>query len=112
MIINKDGKYFRKFTPKELFTEYIYSIMKQKKDFMVFQNNNQILIDDEVDEWNMVNGITNPAERLIYHCVGNDFYVVNYTESITNVTVPLGLLEKSYEDFIKQCEEDVDYTME
>lgn len=106
-MINKNGMYFKKFTPKQLFTEYIYSLMKQEKNFMVFPDNKQVLIDEEVDEWNMVNGITDPTERLIYHRVGNDVYVVNYTEGITTVMVPVGLLEKSYDDFIKQCEEDV-----
>lgn len=111
MIKENNGMYFKKFTPEQLFTEYIYSLMKQKKDFMVFPDNNQILINEEVDEWNKVNGITDPTERLLYHRVGNDGYVVNYTEAITNVMVPVELLEKSYDDFIKQCEEDVKYRM-
>ena len=110
-MINKNGTYFKKFAPKQLFTEYIYSLMKQKKNFMVFPDNKQVLIDEEVDEWNMVNGITDSTERLIYHRVGNDGYVVNYTEGITTVMVPVGLIEKSYDDFIKQCEEDVNYRM-
>lgn len=111
-MIIENGKYFRKFTPKELFTEYIYSLMKQKNDFMVFQDNNQILIGEEIDEWCIVNGIINPTERLIYHYLHDDGYVISYTEAITNVTVPIGLLEKSYDDFIKQCEEDVKFRME
>ena len=110
-MINKSGKYFRKFTPSELFTEYIFDLMKQRKEFMVFTDNNQILIDDEMDEWNLVNGITNPTERLIYHCI-NDEYVISHTDSITNVMVPYGLFEISYEDYIKQCEEDVQWRIE
>lgn len=109
MIINQDGKYFRKFAPKELFTEFIFALMINGKSFMVFPNNNQILIDDEVDEWNAANGITDPTERLIYHKFGDDGYVVSYTEAITNVTVPAGMLDWNYEEFIKQCEEDVKY---
>ena len=105
MIVTK-GKYFRKFTPRELFTEYIYSLMKQKKDFMVFTDNNQVLIGHEICEWINVNGILNSTERVLYHLVSNG-YVVHYTEAITSVTVPFGLLEKNYEDFIKQCEEDL-----
>ena len=107
----KDGTYFRKFTPKQLFTEYIYSLMKQKKEVMVFPDNNQILIGDEIDEWNKENGILNTTERLIYHSF-TDGYVISHTESITNVMVPIGLLEKNYDDFIKQCEEDVKWRME
>ena len=110
-MFNKNGTYFRKFAPRELFTEYILTLMKQHKDFMVFPDNNQILIEDEVDEWNKVNGITDPTERLIYHGIDSG-YVVHHTESITNVLVPKGLLKKSYDEFIAQCEEDVQWRME
>lgn len=105
-------KYFRKFEPEEIFTEYIFSLMKQRKDLMVFVDNNQVLIDEEIDEWNKVNGITNKTERLMYHCFGNDGYVVNYTEGITNVTAPFDTLEMSYEEFIKQCKEDLKSRLE
>lgn len=108
----EDWKYFKKFKPKELFTEYIYSLMQNGKDFMFFPNNNQILIDDEVDEWNKVNGITNLTERVLYHKFGDDGYVINYTDAITNVTVPAGMLDWNYEEFIKQCEEDVVYRID
>ena len=111
MSINTNGKLFRKFTVSEVFTNYIYELMKQGKRFIVFPDNNQILIEDEVDEFYNIHGIVNQFERLMYHQYRNEGYVVHYSDAPTTVTIPLGLLEKSYEDFIQQCEADVNYRM-
>lgn len=106
-MITMNGKLFRKFTPREVFTNYIYELMKQGKEIMVFLDNNQILIDDEIEEWYMIHNLLDETERLLYHNIGNQTYRVHYVRYPTNVYVPFELLEKSYEDFIKQCEEDV-----
>ena len=100
-----ERKFFKKFTTEELFTEFIYELMIKRKTFMVFPDNQQILIDDDVDEWNKVNGILDTTERLIYHPVKNG-YVVTYTESILTVTIPFGLLDMGYEEFIQITNED------
>lgn len=95
---------------KELFTEYIFSLMKQKKSFMVFPNNKQILIEDEIDEWNKIHGLTNETDRILYHCVNgkNVGYVVHPTKFISDITVPFDLLEKDYNEFIKQAKIDLE----
>lgn len=97
---------------KELFTEYIFSLMKQKKNFMVFPDNKQILIEDEVDEWNKTHGLTNETERILYAYIidknKNDGYVIHPTKFITDMTVPFDLIEKNYNDFIKQVKIDLE----
>lgn len=110
-MININGKYFRKFTPRELFTEYIFSIMKQGKTFMMFPDNKQILIEEEVDEWNRIHGFMDDTERIMYHQYGTEGYIAHYSSEITNVFVPLEMLKWSYERFISQCEEDVNYRL-
>ena len=100
---------------EELFTEYILSLMKQKKNFMVFPDNKQILIKDEVDEWNKTHGLTNETERILYHCVyvknilGYVIgYVIHPTKFISDITVPFNLIEKNYNEFIEQAKKDLE----
>ena len=100
-----ERKFFRKFTTEELFTEFIYALMVNRRTFMVFPDNKQILIDDEVDKWIKENGIMNETERLIYHPITKG-YVINHTASIINVAVPFGLIDMGYEEFIKITKED------
>jgi hypothetical protein len=103
-------KWFNKFTTEELFTKYIHSLMQQGKAFMVFPDNKQILIEEEVDEWNKVNGITNDTPRILYHHTttsnGNG-YVVHYTEDITSVLVPDDVINMNYEDFVIRANADL-----
>ena len=89
-----------------MFTEYIHELMLQKKDFMVFLNNNQILVEDEVTEWNDIHGFTNETERVMYHYVYDEdetktHYRVKHTNSITTLLIPTFCIPKNYEDFIK-----------
>ena len=98
-------EFFRKFAAEELFTEYIFELMKARKSFMVFVDNKQVLVDEEVDEWNIVNGILNSTERLIYHPLSNG-YVVTHTGSITNVLTPFDAMKNGYEEFIKSTNEE------
>lgn len=110
-MLNTNGKLFRKFATRDVFTEYIYSLMKRGERFMVFPDNNQILIDEELDEWNKVNGLLDTTERLLYHKV-RDGYVIHCANNPTNILVHIRLLEKNYEDFILQVEEDLNFKME
>ena len=94
------------YSPK-IFTEYIHKLMLQKKDFMVFPDNNQILIEDEVTEWNNIHGLTNDTERIMYHYVYDEdetkaHYRVKHTNSITTLLIPTSFIAKKYEDFIKE----------
>ena len=91
----------------KMFTEYIHELMLQKKDFMVFPNNEQILVEDEVTEWNNIHGLTNDTERIMYHYVYDEdktkaHYRVKHTNSITTLLIPTSSIAKKYEDFIKK----------
>ena len=110
-MIKVNGKYFRKFAPVELFTEYIFSLMKEGKMFMMFTDNKQVLVEEEVDEWNKVNGITNDTERTLYHQYGDKGYIVHHSSELTSVFVPIEMLKWNYDNFIKQCEKDVCISM-
>lgn len=99
------------YSVEDLFTEYIFSLMKQKKNFMVFPDNKQILIEDEVDEWNKNHGLTDETERILYHYIFDktyEGYVVNSIGSITNIIVPFNGIEKDYNEFIEQVKKDLE----
>ena len=90
----------------KMFTEYIHELMLQKKDFMVFPDNNQILVENEVTEWNNVHGLTNDTERIMCHYVYDtdktkELYRIKHTNAITTLLIPTSCIPKSYEDFIK-----------
>lgn len=90
----------------KMFTEYIHELMLQKKDFMVFPDNNQILVEDEVTEWNNIHGLTNDTERIMYHYVYDEdetkaHYRVKHTNSITTLLMPTICIPINYEDFIR-----------
>ena len=89
----------------KMFTEYIHELMLQKKDFMVFLNNNQILVEDEVTEWNDIHGFTNETERVMYHYVYDkdetkEHYRIKHTHSITTLLIPMLSIVNNYEEFI------------
>ena len=102
----KQGKCLGHFTPEEVFTEYIYSLMKEKKDFMVFPEGKQILIGEEIDEWNKVHGLINKTGRIIYHCL-EDGYTIKYTNFLGNILLPFCVLDMKYEDFLEQAIRDL-----
>ena len=106
-----NGKFFREFTARELYTEYIFSLMKEKKEFMVFPDNKQVLIEEEMEEWIDTHDFLDPTPRLFYKkfCDG---YIVRYANAITNVFVPEWELQGNYEEFIKQTEEDMGWRIE
>ena len=59
--------------PKEVFNEYTFNLMKQKKNFMIFPDNKQILEGIEIKEWNENNpfDMTEKIQftfRKAYHC--------------------------------------------
>ena len=90
----------------KMFTEYIHELMLQKKDFMVFPDNNQILVEDEVTEWNNIHGLTNDTERIMYHYVYDtdktkEHYRIKHTNAITTLLIPILCISQNYEDFIK-----------
>ena len=90
----------------KMFTNYIHELMLQKKNFMVFPDNNQILIEDEIEEWNNIHGLTNDTERVMYQYVYDtdktkEHYRIKHTNIITTLLIPTFCITKSYEDFIK-----------
>ena len=106
----KPGICLGNFAPEEVFTEYIYSLMKERKDFMVFPEGKQILIEEEVDEWNKVHGLTNETPRIMYHCLhGSDGYGyrVKYTDFLATILISFEVLEMEYADFMEKVIRDL-----
>ena len=92
------------YSPK-MFTKYIHELMLQKKDFMVFLNNDQILIEDELTEWNNTHDATDNTERVMYHYVhdndkAKEHYRIKHTNSITTLLVSVETIVPDYNQFI------------
>jgi hypothetical protein len=91
----------------KMFTRHIHELMLQEKDFMFFPDNNQILIENEVTEWNNIHGLTDDTERVMYHYVYDEdvakaHYRIKHTDSITTLLVPIEATRKNHEDFIEE----------
>lgn len=93
------------FYSSKMFTSYIHELMLQKKSFMVFPDNDQLLVEDEVEEWNDIYGLTNNTERVMYYYVYDEdetkaHYRIKHTNSITTLLIPICCIPRNYDDFI------------
>ena len=89
----------------DMFTEYVHELMLQKKDFMVFLDNNQILVENEVTEWNNTHDLTDNTERVMYHYVhdedkSKEHYRIKHTDSITTLLMPVEAIVPDYDAFV------------
>ena len=96
----------------KMFTRYIHKLMLQGKDFMLFPDNNQILIENEVTEWNNIHGLTDNTERVMYHYVYDEdvtktHYRIKQTDSITTLLVPIETIRKNYDEFIEEIKNEL-----
>lgn len=96
----------------KMFTRYIHELMLQGKDFMVFPDNNQILIENEVIEWNNIHGLTNNTKRVMYHYVYDEdvtktHYRIKLTGSITTLLVPIETIRQNYDEFIEEIKNEL-----
>lgn len=102
------SRILKEFKLDEIFTEYIYSLMQEKKNFMVFTDNKQILIEDEIDEWNLIHGLTNITPRIMYKYIAGKGYSVKYTNDLVSLMIPSEEICNEYTVFINKVKEDLD----
>jgi hypothetical protein len=101
--MENNGKWFGKFTTSELFTENVYELMKKHKDFMILVDNKEVLIDKQIDKWNITHNLNDTTKRIIYHYCTNKGYRINYNNSIYSILASIDLLDNDYNTFIENC---------
>ena len=86
---------------KYILSPYIVELMQGKVPFMVFHDNYQILEGDEVDEWNIAHGLTDPTPRMLGHHItdkhGREGYVLNNSNGLLTLTIPDEVIRHGYE---------------
>lgn len=69
--MKNNEKWFEKFTTSELFTKNVYELMKKHKDFMILVDTKEVLIDNQIDKWNIAHSLNDTTKRIIYHYCTN-----------------------------------------
>lgn len=105
--IDGGKKYLGKFPLQKLFTPYIHYLMCDGSEIMLFPDNGQILVDEEIDKWNKENGLSDPTKRVLYHNHNGKFYSVKYTDYGSDLTIPYTAINREYLAFLKDIQEDL-----
>lgn len=92
---------FKNHEMEEFFTRYIYSLMEERKDFILFPNNRQILENNEAEKWLSEHDTDNTTKYIVY-CYFPDEYIIAHNCYPGRIAVPGNLLNNSYENFIKE----------
>ena len=93
-------KQYLKIDTEKIFTWFIFELMKKRKSFVVFENNNQILSDREYKKWIWDNGYFDDTPRIMYQSL-SDGYTIKRMGYALHLTVPNDLLELKYEQFME-----------
>ena len=88
---------------EKLITPYIYELMVNGDDIMLFPDNKQIISNEEIEEWNFTHeSINNPTDRITFFNHG-DGYVI-YRHGIkggsTDIVIAMRDIQKGYEHLI------------
>lgn len=111
-VIDDGKKYLGEFPLRKLFTPCIYSLMRDRSEIMLFPDNGQLLVDEEIDEWNKENGLNDPTKRILYgyhnHNHNGKFYTVKSTDYGTTLTIPYPLInQNNYLSFLQDVQDDL-----
>ena len=106
MIKLTDKYSIRKIIPLEA-----YYIMKTKKNFMLLIKDNEILIEEEIDEWNRQHSLIDETKRIVYYYMEGYGYMIR----IMDVDIPYyhliipyqAVKENDYNNFVKKIDEDL-----
>ena len=84
----------------KIFTWFTFELMKKRENFVLFENNNQILSDSEYKEWIIENGCFDKTPRITFQSL-SDGCVVKRVDCALHLTVPNDLLEMKYDKFME-----------
>lgn len=88
---------------EKLITPYIYELMVNGDDIMLFPDNKQIILNEEIEEWNFTHEcINNPIDRIIFFNHGEGYTIHRHgiKGGVTDILIAMQDIQKGYEYLI------------
>ena len=88
---------------EKLITPYIYELMVNGDDIMLFPDNKQIILNEEIEEWNFTHeSINNPIDRITFFNHGDGYVIHRHgiKGGATDIVIAMQDIQKGYEYLI------------
>ncbi|MBQ9657206.1 MAG: hypothetical protein IJV31_01005 [Clostridia bacterium] len=88
---------------EKLITPYIYELMVNGNNIMLFPDNKQIILNEEIDEWNFTHeSINNPIDRITFFNHGDGYVIHRHgiKGGATDIVIAMQDIQKGYEHLI------------
>ena len=88
---------------EKLITPYIYELMASGDDIMSFPDNMQIILNEEIEEWNYTHDyINNPTDRITFFNHGEGYIIHRHgiKGGATDIIIAMQDIQKGYEHLI------------
>lgn len=88
---------------EKLITPYIYELMVHGDDIMLFPDNEQIILNEEIEEWNFTHeSINNPIDRITFFNHGDGYVIHRHgiKGGVTDIVIAMQDIQKGYEHLI------------
>ena len=88
---------------EKLITPYIYELMVNGDDIMLFPDNKQIILNEEIEEWNFTHeSINNPTDRITFFNHGEGYIIHRHgiKGGVTDILITMQDIQKGYEYLI------------
>lgn len=86
---------------EKLITQYIYDLMKAGNDIMLFPDNQKIILNDEIEEWNDIHGVWNETDRFTFYNYREGYVIHRHGRhgSVYDILISMQDIQKGYEYF-------------
>ena len=88
---------------EKLITPYIYKLMVNGDDIMLFPDNKQIILNEEIEEWNFTHeSINNLIDRITFFNHGDGYVIYRHgiKGGATDIVIAMQDIQKGYEHLI------------
>lgn len=88
---------------EKLIISYIYELMANGDDIMLFPDNKQIILNEEIEGWNFTyESITNPTDRITFFNHGDGYVIHRHgiKGGATDIVIAMQDIQKGYEHLI------------
>ena len=88
---------------EKLITPYIYELMVNGNDIMLFPDNKQIILNEEIEEWNFTHeSINNLTDRITFFNHGDGYVIHRHgiKGGATDILIAMQDIQKGYEHLI------------
>lgn len=85
---------------EKLITPYIYELMTEGNDIMLFPDNKQIILNEEIEEWNFTHeSINNLTDRITFFNHGDGYVIHRHgvKGGVTDILIAMQDIQKGYD---------------